>query len=446
MSRHHRLLLVLCLLVLASLVAACKSEEAGEQTPAPTASPAATALTPSPAAPGLTPTPGGAIFATGPITLTVWTIQEFAPSDASAGGRLLLDQLLAFDRSHPDINLDVVVKRATGPGGIDDYLRIASQVAPTVLPDIAVMERSTMLEAATLQRADLNQAGLVYPLDDLLLPETIADLLPIARDMGTVDGQLMGVPFMLDLEHIVYNSAILTETVPLDWQAILDSGGPYLFPAGVDAPVDSTLLHYLAAGGALYDSEGLPYLQLDPLTEVFRFYQRGDQDRVIPVAALQARSLNESWNAYRNGNVLISHVLASDYLSGREELLNSAVAPIPGPEGPGVTFASGWLYTLCNPDPTSQRLAAELLGWLLAGDNLGVWSYASQWLPSTESALAVWPVDDEYVEFVRKQLESSTVHPDVGYMLAVQARLSQAVREVLLGNASPAAAAAAGTP
>ena len=87
------------------------------------------------------------------------------------------------------------------------------------------------------------------------------------------------------------------------------------------------------------------------------------------------------------------------------------------------------------------------MGWLLAGDNLGVWSYASQWLPSTESAFAVWPVDDEYVEFARKQLESSTVHPDVGYMLAVQVpRFRQSVREVLLGNASPAAAAAAGAP
>ena len=446
MSRQHRLLVILCLLAVASLVAACKSEEAGEPTPTLTASPAATALTPSPAEPSQTPTPGGAVFATGPITLTVWTIQEFAPSDTSPGGRLLLDQLLAFDRSHPDINLDVVVKRASGPGGIDDYLNIASQVAPSVLPDVAVMDRSTMLTAASLQRVDDNQVGLVYPLDDLLLPETIDDLLPIARDMGTIDGQLMGAPFMLDLEHVVYNSAILTDTAPLDWQAILDSGGPYVFPAGVDAPVDSTLLHYVAAGGALYDSNGLPHLELDPLTEVFRFYQRGDQDHVIPVAALQALSLEESWNAYRNGNVLISHVLASDYMGGREDLLNSAVAPIPGPEGPGVTFASGWLYTICNPDPTSQRLAAELLSWLLAGDNLGVWSYASQWLPSTESAFAVWPVGDDYVEFAHKQLDSSIVHPDTSYMLAVQTPLSSSVRDVLLGNASPAAAAAAGAP
>ena len=78
--------------------------------------------------------------------------------------------------------------------------------------------------------------------------------------------------------------------------------------------------------------------------------------------------------------------------------------------------------------------------------NLGVWSYSSRWLPASADALEVWPTDDAYVQFAREQLHLAVAHPGDAYTRVVQSRLAQAVRDVLLGNSSPAAAAAATAP
>jgi len=438
MSRSS-LCLCLCLVISVGL-AGCQSKPSDDVTPSPAITETAEAVTLEPTPAGdtdlsLTLTPGGAILPPGPVTLTIWTTQEFAPADEDAGGRLLLDQLLAFDRNHPDVIVDVIIKRPAGPGGIMDYLSTASQVAPAVLPDITVLS-SQMLRQAVAEEV-------IQPLDDLLAPETVEGLFPVADELGRVDGRLMGIPFTLDFEHLVYNTAILTDTGPVTWDAIISSGGPYLFPAAEESPVDSTLIHYLAAGGVLHDTEGRPYFEIDPLTEVFRFYQRANAEGAIPAVALQTESLDESWNAYRSGAALIAHVNTIPYLSGRAELLNTATAPIPGPEKATSPFASGWHWVMITSDPLRQQLAAELLDWLMAPDNLGVWSYASQWLPASGGALAVWPTDDEYVKFAHEQILVALPRPDDEYNQVVQPRLSQAVRDVLLGNSTPAAAAAA---
>jgi ABC-type glycerol-3-phosphate transport system substrate-binding protein len=380
------------------------------------------------------PTPGGAILPPGNVTLTIWTVEEFAPADEDAGGRNLQSQLLAYDRSHPDLTIEVLVKRPAGPGSIMDYLQTAPPVAPDVLPDITVLSSQNLPLAVDM--------GVVQALDDLISPGVVGALFPAAADLGRVDDVLMGVPFMLDFEHTVYNSAILTSTAPVTWGAVLESGGPYLFPAAEDAPVDTALTHYLSAGGALYDDEGVPRFEIDPLTEVFRFYQLANSEKVIPAAMLNTHSLAESWKAYLEGSALIAHTSAALYLTGQDDLLNTAVAPIPGPEEAAPSLASAWHWVILSPDPTRRGLAAELLNWLMSAENLGVWSYSSRWLPASAGALAVWPTDDVYVRFVQEQLRLAVAHPGDAYNQVMQPKLAQAVRDVLLGNSSPAEAAA----
>jgi ABC-type glycerol-3-phosphate transport system substrate-binding protein len=393
----------------------------------------------------LAPSTSSLTYATGPISLTVWITEEFEPSDNNPGGRQLRDQLQAFDQSRADLELDVVVKRATGPGSIVDYLYTAVPVAPKVLPDLATLSNQNLEEIAPLP-APAGAESLLQPLDELIPPNVIGDLFPVGRALGTVGGQLLGIPFMLDLEHLVYNTAVLSDSVPHTWNRILASGGPYVFPAAEEARVDTPLLHYLAAGGRLTDDGGNPRLAIDPLTEVFRFYQRCAADRVIPVATVQTRSLAESFGRYENNNALIAHVNASTYLSERAGLFSTGVAPIPGPNRPGASFVTGWHWAVVTSDPVRRQMAVDLITWLAEADNLGIWSYAGSWLPATQSALLVWPEEDDYLPFAREQLLSGIRWPGDAYYQAVQARLAGAVRDVLLGNANPAEAASSATP
>jgi ABC-type glycerol-3-phosphate transport system substrate-binding protein len=56
-------------------------------------------------------------------------------------------------------------------------------------------------------------------------------------------------------------------------------------------------------------------------------------------------------------------------------------------------------------------LASELLNSLIAGNQLGEWSYASNYLPARQAALALWPEDDNYVDFAREQLNRAQAMP-----------------------------------
>jgi hypothetical protein len=88
MSPVSRVCIGLCLLIMTG----CGFRSPDTPTPSLTGTPATTT-------PQLTPTdqtaevvtPGGAILPPGTVTLTIWTIQEFAPADDDPGGRHLLD-------------------------------------------------------------------------------------------------------------------------------------------------------------------------------------------------------------------------------------------------------------------------------------------------------------------------------------------------------------------
>jgi ABC-type glycerol-3-phosphate transport system substrate-binding protein len=404
--------LVLCL----GLVR-CQAQKAETITPVDSPRPSSTptrtaaAATRTPTA-SLPVSPSSPILPTGPITLTVWTTQDFVPSDEGTAGRLLLDQLLEFQRDHADVTVEMVVKRLAGPGGIMDYLETAGAVAPTVLPDIAILSSEVLAQAHT--------HGALRPLDDLLPEATIQDLFPVADRLGRIDDALMAIPFTLDFQHLVYNTTILTTTAPATWDEILSSGGPFLFPAGEEAPVDTVLNHYLAAGGTLAIDNGALVLEVDPLTEVFRFYQRGTNNQVIPAAALQLESFAGCLSAYRGGGALIAHVSSSLYLPMQAELLNTAVAAITGPRRSGPTLISGWHWAILTPDPARQQLAADLVAWLLEPDNLGSWSYAGHWLPASINAFSGWPTGDTYISFARDQILLGIPRPEAGALAAVQ--------------------------
>ena len=101
-------------------------------TASPTPSPAATGLvspvsTPSPT-PESSPTPT-AVPLTGLTTITLW-VPDFMPLyDEADEATELMEQIEAFNRSNRAIQVDVLVKKATGIGGIYQLLETGAQAA-----------------------------------------------------------------------------------------------------------------------------------------------------------------------------------------------------------------------------------------------------------------------------------------------------------------------------
>ncbi|RLC93398.1 MAG: hypothetical protein DRI77_11965, partial [Chloroflexi bacterium] len=144
----------------------------GAQSPTPTSLPPTPM--PGPLSPLPTPTPTAE-----PqpmiITLGLWLPEELDPYGGGAGADVLAQQLTAFSKVHPDLQVEVTVKQAHGRGGLLDFLRTARDAAPSVLPDLVVLDAAELETAAG--------SGLVQPLDSILSPAEMTDRFPFAAEL-----------------------------------------------------------------------------------------------------------------------------------------------------------------------------------------------------------------------------------------------------------------------
>ena len=358
--------------------------------------------TPTVPSPGPTPSPSPTspppITAATQMTLTVWTAAEFAPM-----GEALARQLEEFEATSLKVRVAVQPKGMEGKGGLVNLLTTAAPVAPLVLPDVAIVN--------TAQATALAQRRLIRPWQDLLPPNLEEDLFPLARQLGYYEGQRIGVPLALDVQHLAYN---LNEvpTPPLLWRDVLTGKALYLFPAmGKGEALDTFLIQYLGAGGRLSDEEGSPLLEQEPLTAALARYQGAEIAGVIPPQALQLDSLAACWPLYLSGQVGMVHVWASHYLAEQPKLQHTSLAPIPTVGETMVTIGRGWLMVLVTEDPMRQERAARLLSWWLTPQHNAALCQATGWLPPGHAAFAQWQGDDRYYRFVQGQLEVALPQP-----------------------------------
>ncbi len=414
-------------MLVAFLLAACAAP-----TPlVPTASPLPT---PSPTTPPPTPTP--TVPAPGPlvVTLTLWVPEELSPYGEEPSAAVLAQQLADFSHTYPDLQVEVIVKEAHGRGGLLDLLRTASVAAPSVLPDLVMLDTAELRVAA--------QAGLLQPLDGFLPAGFAADRFPFAAELGDVDGQTMGVVVAAKLQHLAYRPALFASP-PLTWTAVVSAPAPFVFPAaGQDGDVnDTTLIQYLAAGGRLTDGEGNPQLEAGPLTDVLAFYEQGVAAGVIsPTVVLSLSGVEGCWEVFQNWEAGMTVVDSRRFWTGLDP--QAAFALLPTQDGRTLTLAEGWAVGLVTSDPDRQQLAAMLLEWLLAAEHSGPWTQSGAYLPGTLSGLQEWTVAEEERALLEALLEGAMPPPDPAVRAAVGPPLQAALKAVLESRRTPADAAA----
>ncbi len=368
------------------------------------------------------------------ITLTLWTIGPVSPEATGKAGEAFAQGIRSFERRYPNVTVVVKLKNETGKGSVLDYMRTASQVAPSVLPDVVVISLDELAAAG--------RAGVLTPLDTLVAPGLINDLLPGARAAGSVNGQLMGMPFEADLEHIVFSADKVTAP-PLTWKDVLNTGVIYRFPArGVNGLVnDCFLIQYLSAGGHLLDEDGKPVLDEAILASVLDYYLRGVRAGVIPLDVLEAATTDDLWPWYVSSRYGVVHVRAQRYMRERLQLGWSQFAAIPTREGKPLTLVHGRALAITARDPSQQAIAARMIEWLLQPDNAVVWNQVTFSVPTRYATLQRLG-NDTYLDFLRQQMEVALPTPSFLQYDQIGRVLQQAVVEVLSGDATPEEAAA----
>jgi ABC-type glycerol-3-phosphate transport system substrate-binding protein len=371
------------------------------------------------------------------ITLTLWTIESISDVAQGEAANFISNNLRTFRRNNPALKVKMLLKKPSGKGGMLDFLRTSREVAPTILPDVAVLNATDLSQAYT--------EGLIQPLDGRLDRSIVQDLIPAARRMGTVDNKLVGVPLGLEMEHTVYNTRTFTAPLVL-WTDVLSSNTKYLFPAkGINGLVnDTTLSLYFSTGGKLLDDQGVPTLDEQVLRDVLDFYQQALENGVIDKSILEAATTEELWSLYLEAKAGIAQITVHQYLSDRELFRNTSFAPLPvkEEEDTPVLITHGWTLVLVTDDMQRQVAALKLIESFMSTGNNADWNSINQSIPTRDTAFQQLAGDDAYWTFLAEQLNTARPQPGFTGYDRIGRIMQQAVEQVIKGEATPEEAAA----
>lgn len=356
-----------------------------------------------------------------PQDLIIW-LPEWMLNENPDATQIIEETIWDFRDEH-GVDVEIIVKPATGPSGLYDFLEKTYPVAPAVLPDLIALPFSDVEKAA--------DKGFLQPLDGLLPSDNLADLYPFAQEIASMGGTWLSSPFAADYEHLAFQPSALSD-LPLNWSVVLESEATYAFPAGGSEArlTDALLLHYLSAVG----EDGDPDRNEQALRETLAFYETIAGNGLLDDSSLQAKDPTVTWPRALQGTAELAHTTA--YLWSRDE--NQATAlrfgPVPTADGVPRYIPHGWAYGIVTADPQRQALAAQLIDRLVAPDTLGAWSTAADRLPTQRAALTLWPETD-FTLFAEEALEVASRNPLVLLLDATFARtLHTAMLDVLSGS------------
>jgi multiple sugar transport system substrate-binding protein len=365
-----------------------------------------------------------------PLVITLWVPPEMDPLGGSQSAVLFQAQLDTFTEQNPDISLIVRVKAASGPGSLMESLSAATVAATQAVPSLVALPRSD-LESAALK-------GLIYPIDDLSALMEDPDWYPFARQLAVVSDSTFGLPFGGDSLLLIYRPERVG-IKPDDWYSILSLGRPVIFAAS-DPYGTATLALYQSAGGAVQNAQRRPVLHINPLTEVLGLYSDGARQGAFPAWVGQIQSDEQAWQTYldQRSNMVISW--SSRFLSNLP--VDSNAAPLPSLGEQSFSYATGWVWSVSDPDPERRAVAVRLAEHLVESEYLAGWTSSFGLLPPRPAALEMWP-NQSLRTLVEPLVFSMQVRPTNDIAAALGPVLQDATLDVIRNQADPASAAEA---
>lgn len=354
-----------------------------------------------------------------------------ATSDTGTGAPLLNEHLTTFNLRHRDMQVQVIVKEATGPGGLYHLLSTASEAAPAVLPDLIILN-PTDLRAAI-------QGGYIQPLP-VAIPED--DYFPFALAAQTEITRSYGFPYIVQADHMIYREGV-APTPPLSWTSVLTHDYTMLWPASPPHQLadDALLAAYLGVGGAVVDEDGKPTLEREKLESLYEFFfQLMAQDQIDPERLLNLPDATACWAAYQQRAAHISPAPAGRYWA--DPPANARPSWPPTPDGDPSGIAHVWTIALVTTDPARQAAAMTLAQWLTAPERMALLTRSIEMLPARYQAVTLWGLLPEETAFLEKFLSAASPPLPASIDKPVRRALQAGLKALLTGEVETPAAAA----
>jgi multiple sugar transport system substrate-binding protein len=202
-----------------------------------------------------------------------------------------------------------------------------------------------------------SQARWLHPLDELLDPAVVAELVPRAVDLCRFDGALLCAPRNIDVRVLWWRTDQLDEP-PATWAEVETSPGAFGFP-GRESGLFGLFFELMAAAGApLFDAELRPTLAGPAAVEAVALLQR---------LAARAPADLPSWHyddvdgALLGGRVAMAAAWPGGTGRIRASDLADRLAPAPYPGGRSYSGCHGWaIPRTCGDVPGAVALVHRL--------------------------------------------------------------------------------------
>lgn len=362
--------------------------------------------------------------------LVLWTPSFFdpEPSVATVASNILKDAYDQFKRENPKSSIEVQTKSEQGGSTLYEYISSAHKVAPSILPDIIMVE-SQRLWAIVDQK-------LILPLS-IDERSTLDEMYKFSQEAVTYKGEAYGIPYTANILHTVQprQGVVDSESAPLPttWQDLSDTGIPYIFPAGGrnGQSNDTILLQYVGAGGML-SADSSATDAPTALVDVLNFTARHTYSQTI----LAYSDIDSIWLSSTTDLSGLIEISSNRYLEQRVTLNNFAFGPTPTKSGQTKTVGRVWAFAILSEEPEQRQLALKLIKHLVNPSVLGSWSYEAKRLPTQRKALERWGTDDTYYAFAHQQLESAIALPNGTAFVGFSSDIHDALLAVLSGEIS----------
>ncbi|MBK8027629.1 MAG: extracellular solute-binding protein [Chloroflexi bacterium] len=391
-------------LVLGGLIGGALASCAGADSPPasepvlqtlPSVTPTAQAtLTPTPP---LRPEPTPA----GPRRLTIWLPDSIAPPDNPEAAVQREVWASALEALEENLTVTFRLKRPADVGGMFQTLRSASLVAPSSIPDLALLRRGDLLAAVTL--------GLIQPIGSAAFSVPIQDLRPAEVALGSVDGDLYALPFTIDVSHLALGPQQEMAGSESDWtfEAVLEREISFRFPAGRTGIASETFLaQYRAAAGA-FNTDAMP-VDAEALEAVYRFYEEALAAGIVPANVLDYAASSDYIDQVLSGAVTAGVLSSTTYLTLRDSGTVLDYAPLPTLDGVPTTLVDGWMWVITTSDADRQEHALQFLNWVFDVDRHATYARTIHMLPSGQSTLRQ-SADEDYATFVASLIANASL-------------------------------------
>ncbi len=332
-----------------------------------------------------------------------------------------------FERSHPGVHIDVQLRADSGEASLLNYLRRAQRVAPTILPDIILLDAQQLWQVAELE--------LLSPIEQQQLGAGV-EFYPFAVDALPANDELAAVPYTTDLLHLVYYPAALP-AAPQTWAEFLTAEQSLIFAGGKSENLSEfAYLQYLGAGGRLAIAEAL---NGELLLAFFTFLAEAQALDLISASVLEITTDDAAWDKFaaaEQGMAAAStHVLLQHW-----DAINSGTvryAPLPTQSGVALSVARVWVFAVVAGDAGQQELSSTLIRAFLEPTLHSQWSRTVMQIPSQPAAFELWRNSSPYYEFMQSTLAVTHAFPSSRRFAELGRRLQTAQKLLLRNEMTP---------